>query len=115
MIDGLSIDCKRRCFSLATLHDLQGTFSFDDFFKSIVADVLPSLDDDESRLSDGNQSFGNGSLEDGGGKGNAVLIGQPFPEAAVLLPLCRDARSELVDLCYKVRSHSKCPVEFPVS
>lgn len=94
---------------------MQGAFSFDDFFKSIVTDVLPSLSDDESRLSDGNQGFGNGSLENNGGKGNAVLVGQPFAEAAVLLPLCRDARSELVDLCYKVRSLSKRSVEFPVS
>lgn len=70
--------------------------------------MLPSLNDDESRLADGNQGFGNGSLEDSAGKGNAVLVGQPFAEAAVLLPLCRDARSELVDLCYKVRVLSNC-------
>lgn len=87
-----------------SIDDFKGAFSFDDFFKSIVADVLPSLNDDESRLSDGNQGFGNGSLEESAGRGNAVLVGQPFAEAAVLLPLCRDARSELVELCYKVDS-----------
>lgn len=82
----------------------QGAFSFDDFFKSIVADVLPSFSEEESKLSDGSQGFGNGSLEDGGGKGNGVLVGEPFAEAEVLLPLCRDARSTLVDLCYEVRN-----------
>jgi len=84
------------------LYYFQGVFSFDDFFKSIVADVLPSFSEDESKSPDGSQGFGNGSLGDNGGNGNGVLVGQPFAEAAVLLPLCRDARSELVELCYKV-------------
>lgn len=83
--------------------DWQGAFSFDEFFKSLVADVLP---EEDSKLPDGSsQGFGNGSLDDGSGKGNGILVGQPFAEAAVPLPLCRDARSELVELCYKVRKN----------
>uniref|UniRef100_A0A7I4E8W1 Exocyst complex component Sec10 n=1 Tax=Physcomitrium patens TaxID=3218 RepID=A0A7I4E8W1_PHYPA len=87
-------------FSISQL--LQGAFSFDDFFQNIVTDVLPPAD--ESKPFDGSQSFGNGSSVDSGGKGNDFLVGQPFAEAGVLLPLCRDARSELVELCYKVDS-----------
>jgi hypothetical protein len=84
------------------IDDFKGAFSFDEFFKSLVADVLP---EEDSKLPDGSsQGFGNGSLDDGSGKGNGILVGQPFAEAAVLLPLCRDARSELVELCYKVDS-----------
>lgn len=95
-------------FSISQL--LQGAFSFDDFFQNIVTDVLPPAD--ESKPFDGSQSFGNGSSVDSGDKGNDFLVGQPFAEAGVLLPLCRDARSELVELCYKVcsvfRISSRC-------
>ena len=68
-----------------------------------MTDVLPPLHDDESRSLEGNYKYGNGNVLDNGGKGNSVLVGQPFAEAGVLLPLCRDARRELVDLCYQVR------------
>jgi len=69
------------------------TFSFDDLFNSIVAVVVPSLSEDESKLPYGSQGFENGSLEDSGGNGSGVLVGQPFAEAAVLLPLCKDTKS----------------------
>jgi hypothetical protein len=85
----------------------QGEFSFDDFFKDLAADALPLFQDDNPQSSDNGQgTFPNGDLQENGVKGGGKLVGVPFVEAEALLPVCRDTRKELVELCYQVPSQT---------
>lgn len=85
----------------------QGDFSFDDFFKDLATDILPLFQDDNPKSSDNGQgTFPNGDLQENGVKGGGKLVGVPFVEAEALLPVCRDTRKELVDLCYQVPSQT---------
>jgi hypothetical protein len=88
---------------LLDLENFKGEFSFDDFFKDLATDVLPLFQDDNPKSSDNGQgTFPNGDLQENGVKGGGKLVGVPFVEAEALLPVCRDTRKELVDLCYQV-------------
>lgn len=85
------------------LENFKGEFSFDDFFKDLAADALPLFQDDNPQSSDNGQgTFPNGDLQENGVKGGGKLVGVPFVEAEALLPVCRDTRKELVELCYQV-------------
>lgn len=79
--------------SLLDIDDFKGSFSFDDFFKKLVSDVLPSLQEQEQED------------EEGASRGivsKSAAAGSTFAEAERLLPLFKDTRRELVDLSYQV-------------
>ncbi|MCO5594865.1 hypothetical protein L7F22_048900 [Adiantum nelumboides] len=76
--------------SLLDVDDFKGTFSFDEFFKKLASDVLPSLQEQEA------------DDEEGGGVSKSVVSGPTFADAEKLLPLLQDTRRELVDLSYQV-------------
>ncbi|CAM6124454.1 unnamed protein product [Calypogeia fissa] len=82
--------------------DFKGTFSFDEFYKNLVLDVLPPAQE-EILSPDGSETFPNGSVH---GNSDASKFtapnGPPFAEAEALEPLFKDARKELVDLCIQV-------------
>ncbi|KAL3687513.1 hypothetical protein R1sor_013822 [Riccia sorocarpa] len=88
----------------------QGTFSFDEFFKNLVHEVLPPVNEEDinSPSSADQQPPGvnGGYRRSDSDTGNrlTILTGPPFAEAEFLQPLFRDARKELVDLCNQVET-----------
>eukprot|EP00250_Pteridium_aquilinum_P017296 c23554_g1_i1 orf=376-2835(-) len=78
---------------LLDLDDFKGSFSFDDFFKKLVSDVLPSLQGQEAEEDEGGER---------GGVSKGGVAGPTFDEAEKLLPLLKDTRRDLVDLSYQV-------------
>ena len=67
---------------------MQKTFSFDDFFESLIEGIAPLT------------ANGNESLEEGGG--GAVVSTLQFPEASRFQPLFKETRKALGDLCFLV-------------
>lgn len=76
--------------SFLDVDDFKGSFSFDEFFKKLASDVLPSLQEQEAEE------------EEGGGVSKGVVLGPTFADAEKLLPLLQDTRRELVDLSQQV-------------
>ncbi|KAL2629540.1 hypothetical protein R1flu_014226 [Riccia fluitans] len=96
---------------LIDVEDFKGTFSFDEFFKNLVYEVLPPVNDEDITSPNSvNQQppVSNGAYRrsdsDSGGNKLTILTGPPFAEAEFLQPLFRDARKELVDLCNQVET-----------
>lgn len=80
LLSGVSIIC------------VQGPFSFDMFYESLVKDIAPVMETAAAH----DNSF----EEDGSEKFEFML---QFPEAPKLLPLFKHTRNSLGDLCYKVK------------
>ncbi|BBN08731.1 exocyst complex component 5 [Marchantia polymorpha subsp. ruderalis] len=92
---------------LLDVEDFKGTFSFDDFYKNLVCEVLPPLHEEDVSSPNSNEqppiSNGNYRRSDSDAGGRLTLLtGPPFVEAELLQPLFKDARKELVDLCNQV-------------
>ncbi|KAH7315213.1 hypothetical protein KP509_21G040200 [Ceratopteris richardii] len=81
---------SRSSVSFLEVDGFKGSFSFDDFFKKLASDVLPSLLDQEA------------DEDDGGGASKGLSSGPTFSDAEKLLPLLKDTRRELVDLSQQV-------------
>jgi hypothetical protein len=79
--------------------DFKGTFSFDEFYKNLVLEVLPPVQEDVVSPA-GSETFPNGTVHSNSDK--LTPTGPPFAEAEALEPLFKDARKELVDLCIQV-------------
>jgi hypothetical protein len=71
---------------------LQGSFSFDDFFKRLVGDVVPSLSDPEQE----------DEQESNKGTTKPPPLGPTFSEAEKLIPIFRDSRKELLEISSEV-------------
>ena len=70
---------------------MQETFSFDDFFESLVGAISPFS---------ATEANGDNLLEDG--VDGAVVSTLQFPEAPKFQPLFKETRKALGDLCFQV-------------
>uniref|UniRef100_A0A0D6R2M0 Exocyst complex component Sec10 n=1 Tax=Araucaria cunninghamii TaxID=56994 RepID=A0A0D6R2M0_ARACU len=94
---------------LLDIEDFKGVFSFDDLFGSLVNELLPSLQEDDTESSEGRSSTGgqdaiyNGHQRFSSETTKTSGSGPPiFSEAESLLSLFKDCQRELVDLSQQI-------------
>ncbi|GLJ08267.1 hypothetical protein SUGI_0085180 [Cryptomeria japonica] len=92
------------------IEDFKGVFSFDDLFGSLVNELLPSFQEDDTESSEGrNSAGGQDAIYNGHSRfpseatKTTLGAGPPlFSEAESLLSLFKDCRQELADLSHQV-------------
>jgi len=95
---------------LLDIEDFKGEFSFDDLFGSLVNELLPSFQEDDTESSEGRGSTGGQDVSSNGHirfpaeatKANSSSGPPIFSDAESLLSLFKDCRRELVDLSHQI-------------